>query len=198
MLGIQTLHYLSRVSVLALKISRYIVHCIYYKLNILPARVVWNWNSHLLYCCFLMFFFSSHSALWKSACDFVPSHSNCSSSCGWDVSLLSYQTDKAKVNWNTNFWQEKLFFRLSILYYKLNQVGYLTNTFHFAVGLFSYRPQMSNCGKKKKWLLSCSWVSLMCHHILSLSVIYYWLDRLTNKESNCFILQGSKMLFMVI
>ena len=144
------MHYLSRVSVLALKISRYIVHCIYYKLNILPARVVWNWNSHLLYCCFLMFFFSSHSALWKSACDFVPSHSNCSSSCGWDVSLLSYQTDKAKVNWNTNFWQEKLFFRLSILYYKLNQVGYLTNTFHFSVGLFSYRPQMSNCGKKKK------------------------------------------------
>ena len=139
MLGIQTLHYLSRVSVLALKIS-----------NILPARVVWNWNSHLLSCCFLMVFFSSHSALWKSACDFVPSHSNCSSSCGWGVSLLSYQTDKAKVNWNTNFWQEKLFSRLSILYYKLNQVGYLTNTFHFAVGLFSYRPQMSNCGKKKK------------------------------------------------
>ena len=151
-LGIQTLRYLSRVSVLALKFSRYIVHCIYYKLNILPARVVWNWNSHLLSCCFLMFFFSSHSALWKSACDFVPSHSNCSSSCGWGVSLLSYQTDKAKVNWNTNFWQEKLFFRLSILYYKLNQVGYLTkfDTFHFSVGLFSYRPQMSNCGKKKK------------------------------------------------
>ena len=44
------------------------------------------------------FFFSSHSALWKSACDFVPSHSNCSSSCGWDASLLSYQTDKLKVN----------------------------------------------------------------------------------------------------
>ena len=111
------------------------VYCIYYKLNILPARVVWNWNSHLLSCCFLTFFFSSHSALWKSACDFVPSHSNCSSSCGWGVSLLSYQTDKAKVNWNTNFWQEKLFFRLSILYYKLNQVGYLTNTFHFSVKL---------------------------------------------------------------
>ena len=37
-----------------------------------------------------------------------------------------------------------------MLYYKLNQVGYLTNTFHFTVGLFSYRPQMSNCGKKKK------------------------------------------------
>ena len=33
------------------------VCCIYYKLNILPAWVVWNWNLHLLSCCFLMFFF---------------------------------------------------------------------------------------------------------------------------------------------
>ena len=37
-----------------------------------------------------------------------------------------------------------------MLYYKLNQVGYLTNTFHFTVGQFSHRPQMSNCDKKKK------------------------------------------------
>ena len=97
---------------------------------------------------FLWFFFSSHDSFVEVCVWFFPSHSSCSS-CGWGVSLL-YQTDKPKVNWNTNFWHEKLFFRLSVLYYKLNQVGYLTNTFHFAVGLFSYRPQMSNCGKKKK------------------------------------------------
>ena len=149
MLGIQTLRYLSRVSVLALKISRYIVFIknrTFYStcMSCLKLEL-----SFIILWCFLMVFFSSHSASWKSACDFVPSYSSCSS-CGWGISLLSYQTIKSKVNWNTHFWQEKLFFRLSILYYKLNQVGYLTNTFHFAVGLFSYRPQMSNCGKKKK------------------------------------------------
>ena len=147
MLGIQTLHYLSRVSVLALKISRYIV---FFTNRTFYLHELFETGILIYYPAVFLCFFSSHSSLWKSACDFVPSHSNCSSSCGWSVSLLSYQTDKAKVNWNTNFWQEKLFFRLSILYYKLNQVGYLTNTFHFAVGLFSYRPQMSNCGKKKK------------------------------------------------
>ena len=149
MLGIQTLHYLSRVSVFRHWRSPGILYLLQTEHFTVPAWFVWNWNYHLLSWCFLMVFFSSHSASWKSACDFVPSYSSCSS-CGWGISLLSYQTIKSKVNWNTHFWQEKLFFRLSILYYKLNQVGYLTNTFHFAVGLFSYRPQMSNCGKKKK------------------------------------------------
>ena len=148
MLGIQTLRFLSKVSVLALKISRYIVF--------ITNRTFFTCMSCLkLEFSFIIllfpygFFFSSHDSFVEVCVWFFPSHSSCSSSCGWGVSLL-YQTDKPKVNWNTNFWHEKLFFRLSVLYYKLNQVGYLTNTFHFAVGLFSYRPQMSNCGKKKK------------------------------------------------
>ena len=52
MLGIQTLSYLSRVSVLALKISRYIVFTanrIFYQHELLETR-----NSHVLSCCILI------------------------------------------------------------------------------------------------------------------------------------------------
>ena len=125
------------------------IYCIYYKQNIFYLHELFETGILIYYpAVSLWFFFSSHDSFVEVCVWFFPSHSSCSS-CGWGVSLL-YQTDKPKVNWNTNFWHEKLFFRLSVLYYKLNQVGYLTNTFHFAVGLFSYRPQMSNCGKKKK------------------------------------------------
>ena len=144
MLGIQTLRYLSRVSVLALKISRYIVFITnrtFYLHELFETGILIYYPAVFLWFFFFIPFSFVEVCVW-----FFPSHSSCSS-CGWGVSLL-YQTDKPKVNWNTNFWHEKLFFRLSVLYYKLNQVGYLTNTFHFAVGLFSYRLQMSNCGKK--------------------------------------------------
>ena len=147
MLGIQTLHYLSRVSVLALKISRYIVFITnrtFYLHELFETGILIYYPA-----VFLWFFFHPiqlRGSLCVILCPLIPAVSLVG---GPGVSLL-YQTDKPKVNWNTNFWHEKLFFRLSILYYKLNQVGYLTNTFHFAVGLFSYRPQMSNCGKKKK------------------------------------------------
>ena len=100
-LGIQTLHYLSRVSVLALKIS-----------NILPAWVVWNWNSHLLSCCFLMVFF------------FIPFSfvEVCVWFCALSFQLLLLWVGRVLIFFlnrlvsrkliETNFWQEKLFFRL--------------------------------------------------------------------------------------
>ena len=174
MQGIQTLRYLSRVSVLALKISRYIVFITNRTFYSTCMSCLKLELSFIILWCFLMVFFSSHSASWKSACDFVPSYSSCSS-CGWGISLLSYQTIKSKINWNTHFWKEKLFFRLSILYYKLNQVGYLTNTFHFAVGLFSYRPQMSNCGKKKKVALKLQLSVSECFKTVTRNpiVLYY-------------------------
>ena len=147
MLGIQTLRYLSRVSVLALKISRYIVFitnrtfystcmsCL--KLELSFIILVFSYGflfipfSFLEVCMWFCALLFQLFLLWV----------------GWVLVFFLIRPLSRKLI-ETHFWQEKLFFRLSILYYKLNQVGYLTNTFHFAVGLFSYRLQMSNCGKK--------------------------------------------------
>ena len=148
MLGIQTLRFLSKVSVLALKISRYIVFITNRTFFTCMSCLKLEFSFIILLFSYGFFFhpIQLRGSLCVILCPLIPAVPLVG---GPGVSLL-YQTDKPKVNWNTNFWHEKLFFRLSILYYKLNQVGYLTNTFHFAVGLFSYRPQMSNCGKKKK------------------------------------------------
>ena len=148
MLGTETLRYLSRVSVLALKIFRYIVFITNRTFFTCMSCLKLEFSFIILLFSYGFFFhpIQLRGSLCVILCPLIPAVPLVG---GPGVSLL-YQTDKPKVNWNTNFWHEKLFFRLSILYYKLNQVGYLTNTFHFAVGLFSYRPQMSNCGKKKK------------------------------------------------
>ena len=61
------------------------VYCIYYKQNILQYLHELFETGIIIYYpgVFLWFSFHPiHAASWKSACDFVPSYSSCSS-CGW-------------------------------------------------------------------------------------------------------------------
>ena len=69
------------------------VYCIYYKQNIFYLHELFETGILIYYpAVFLWFFFSSHSASWKSVCDSVPSHSSCSS-CGWARCKSSFLTD---------------------------------------------------------------------------------------------------------
>ena len=146
MLGIQTLRYLSRVSVLALKISRYIVfftNWTFYLHELFETRICIYYPAVFL--CFFFHPIPLCGSLFVILCSLIPAVPLVG---GVSIFFLN-----RPISWKLieiQIFDKKSCFRLSILYYKLNQVGYLTNTFHFAVGLFSYRPQMSNCGKKKK------------------------------------------------
>ena len=71
----------------------------------------------------------------------------------------------------------------------------LTNTFHVAVRLFSNRSQMtSKCGKKK-WHTRRSRVCHWCsYHILTSSVIYFWIRR--TATWNLFVLYNKPFFFI--
>ena len=69
--------------------------------------------------------------------------------------------------------------------------------FHVAVRLFSNRSQMtSKCGKNKKVAHEGSWVCHWCsYHILTSSVIYYWIRR--TATWNLFVLYNNEKLFFI-
>ena len=85
------------------------------------------------------------------------------------VTIHTQETEKrARIPWQVNIprWS----------YFGINAI-YLSNRFHFAVRLFSYRSQMtSKCGKNRK--VGPRFVRRVGHrcsyHILTSSVIYNW------------------------
>ena len=75
-------------------------------------------------------------------------------------------------------------------------IQYNTNRFHVALRLFSNRSQMtSKCGKKKTWHTRRSRVCHWCsYHVLTSSVIYYWIRH--TATWNLFVLYNNEKPFL--
>ena len=105
-------------------------------------------------------------------------------------------TSKARSKWHTapNLWPDK---SSAAKERRLHWFG-LTNRSHVAVRLFSNRSQMTlKCGKNKKRHTRRSRVYDWCsYHILTSSVIYYWIRR--TAAWNLLVLYNNEKRFIFI